>query len=197
MASTDTLHLIGVTAGEGTRAVVQRNDLPPVEVAWGTLHDAQSQPDEELSFVYGWLMGEFCRAEHAQRRGEAWVSPRLTVAEVVAQCRASIEAERAEAVRVAAEEQRRRDRRRAADAREQELASVEAARRETGADDPWWPIPSWEVPARARFSTPRRNQGQIVEVSYGDFGASEADDDAPYMHIADASDRTSEYYRRR
>jgi hypothetical protein len=44
-----------------------------------------------------------------------------------------------------------------------------------------------EIPAGVRFDTPRSNQGQIVEVSYGGFGAAEHDDGDPYMRRTDTS----------
>lgn len=86
------------------------------------------------------------------------------------------------------------DRRRQRDA---EVQRVEAERRETEADDPWWPIPSWEVPEGVRFDTPRRNQGQIVEVSFGTFDRAEADSIDPYMAVTDHSDGSHRTYKRR
>jgi len=95
------------------------------------------------------------------------------------------------------EKQRQReaeDRRRQQDA---EVRRVEAERREMDAEDPWWPIPSWEVPAGVRFDVPRRNQGQIVEVSFGTFGRAEADSIDPYMRVTDHSDGQRRTYKRR
>jgi len=95
------------------------------------------------------------------------------------------------------DEQRQQDaevRRRQQDA---EVRRVEAERREMEADDPWWPIPSWEVPEAVRFDTPRRNQGQIVQVSFGTFGAAEADTVDPYMRVTDHSDGQRRTYKRR
>lgn len=52
-----------------------------------------------------------------------------------------------------------------------------------------------DIPAGVQFTTPRRNQGQIVEVSYGGFGRSEFGFGDPYRHRIDRSDGSSEYAR--
>ena len=51
-----------------------------------------------------------------------------------------------------------------------------------------------DIPANVRFDTPRRNMGQIVEVSYGGFGAAEHDDGDPYMRVTDRSAGTTEFF---
>jgi len=61
-------------------------------------------------------------------------------------------------------------------------------------------IPESAIPAGVRFDTPRRNQGQIVEYSFGGFSRAEHDDGAPYMRVTDASLRADDpsrvcYYR--
>ena len=56
-----------------------------------------------------------------------------------------------------------------------------------------------QIPAGVRFDTPRRNQGQIVEVSYGTFGRYEAGAGDPYKRCIDHSEgglATASYYRR-
>ncbi len=52
-------------------------------------------------------------------------------------------------------------------------------------------------PPVKRWDTPRRNQGQIVTVSYGEphHAASEHCHGATYQRVFDASDRSVEYYR--
>lgn len=54
-----------------------------------------------------------------------------------------------------------------------------------------------EIPD-VRWDTPRRHQGQIVEVSYASWPRSsrEADVLDPYKRVIDHSDGTVEYYRR-
>lgn len=54
-----------------------------------------------------------------------------------------------------------------------------------------------EVPSNVRFDTPRRNQGQIVVVSYGGYGRSEHDVGDDYKRVTDLSDNSVEYYRLR
>lgn len=44
-----------------------------------------------------------------------------------------------------------------------------------------------DIPAGVRWTTPRRNQGQIVTVSYGGFGKGEMDEGDPYMSRQNAS----------
>jgi len=86
------------------------------------------------------------------------------------------------------------DRQDAADrraAREREIRQVAAERKETAAGDPWWPIPAWEVPEGIRFSTLGRDQGQIVEVSYGTFSRAEAGPDDRYQRVTASATRRS------
>ena len=53
-----------------------------------------------------------------------------------------------------------------------------------------------EVPSGVRWAVPRKNQGQIVEVAYGDLG-SEPEAGDPWMRIVDSSERgPPTYYRR-
>lgn len=54
-----------------------------------------------------------------------------------------------------------------------------------------------DIPSGVRFDTPRVNQGQIVTTSYGGFDRSEHDHGDPYMRIADAGDRTEQYFVRK
>ena len=94
------------------------------------------------------------------------------------------------------------DRQDAADrraAREREIRQGAAERKETAADDPWWPIPAWEVPEGIRFNTLGRDQGQIVEVSYGTFSRAEAGPDDRYQRVTDFSDAPirAHFYKRR
>lgn len=53
-----------------------------------------------------------------------------------------------------------------------------------------------EIPEGVRFDVPRQNQGQIVEVAYGDFGRAENGIGDPWKRVTDASDRSVTYYRR-
>jgi len=48
-------------------------------------------------------------------------------------------------------------------------------------------IDTAQIPAKVRFDIPRRHQGQIIEVAYGDFGRSEADHGSPYKRVTDTS----------
>ena len=57
-------------------------------------------------------------------------------------------------------------------------------------------ISASEIPDRVRFDTPRRNQGQIVTVSYGGVGRGEHGPGDLYKRVTDASNRTTTYYRR-
>ena len=187
------VQLIAVRSGVAT---VQKDNEAPVEMTWSLLHEAQQQVGA-AGYVYRWLMHEFCRCEYEQRQGKLWQSPRREVEELVADLRAQDARAAAEAEAARREEQRRQDaedRRRQRDA---EVRRVEAERRETRADDPWWPIPSWEVPEGVRFDTPGRNQGQIVEVGFGTFGRAEAGSIDPYMNVTDHSDGSSRTYKRR
>lgn len=52
-----------------------------------------------------------------------------------------------------------------------------------------------EIPIGIRWDTPRHNQGQMVEVSYGTFGRGEAGSGDPYKRIEDRTDRTVTYWR--
>jgi hypothetical protein len=177
-------------------AVVRQDEQPAVEMSWGLLHEAQDQ-DGPAGLVYRWLMVEFVRCEYEQRQGRAWRSPAREVGEIVRDLRAR-DAREAAAVETA---RREREGRQAAEAarreRGREAARVEAERCRTAANDPWWPIPSWEVPERVRFDVPRRNQGQIVEVSYGTFGRAEADGNGPYMSVTDHGNGERRTYRRK
>lgn len=60
-------------------------------------------------------------------------------------------------------------------------------------------IPESEVPSKARFDTPRRNQGQIVEVAYADWPpqAGEAGPGSKYRMTVDRSDGRVWYAVRR
>lgn len=187
------VQLIAVRSGVAT---VQKDNEAPVEMTWSLLYAAQQQ-DGAAGYVYRWLMHEFCRCEYSQRQGRAWQSPRREVDEIVATLRAQDAREAAEAEAARRERRERQDAEDRRRAREQEVRRVEAERRETKADDPWWPIPSWEVPVGVRFDTPGRNQGQIVEVSFGTFGRSEAGSTDPYMNVTDRSDGSSRTYKRR
>lgn len=188
-----TVQLIGVADGVAT---VQRDELPAVEMTWSLLHEAQRQ-DGTAGAVYRWLMAEYCRCEYEQRQGRPWTSPRRDVEEIARTLRAADASADAERLARRQQEQAHEERERRKEAARQDRYRVEDERMRTPADSPWWPILRSEIPAGVRFDTPRRNQGQIVEVSYGDFGASEADDDAPYMRVYDHSDRTCDLYRRR
>jgi hypothetical protein len=63
-------------------------------------------------------------------------------------------------------------------------------------------VPASEVPGNLIWVTPRRNQNQIVEVSYSTGiparrGVNyEADEGSPWMRELDHSDRITVYYRR-
>lgn len=183
------VQLVGISP-EG--AIVQRDDQPPVTMSWSLLHEAQQQIGI-VGGVYQWLMREYCRASYAQKNGLPWSSPRRSVADIAAELQLLVardkqkEKEEAErSVREAKEE-----------AIQAETQRVSAERKDTASTDPWWPIPGWEIPDGVRFDTPGRNQGQIVEVAYGDFGRGEASDDSPYMRILDRSGPDRRYYRRR
>lgn len=187
-----TVQLVGVRSGV---AIVQRDDDVPVEMTWGCLHEAQYQ-EGVIGYVYRWLLMEFCRCEYEQRQGRSWQSPRLEIGEIERRLREkdaheAIEAETARQKRLAKLEEQERQRE-----RERELSYVRQQRQMTGPDSHWWPIPYWEVPQEVRFDTPRRNQGQIVEVSFGTFGRAEADDGDPYMKITDHSDGSVSCYKR-
>lgn len=53
-----------------------------------------------------------------------------------------------------------------------------------------------DIPDGVRFDVPRRNQGQIIEVAYGDFGRSPNDNGDPWKRVVDRSDGSVQYYRR-
>lgn len=63
-------------------------------------------------------------------------------------------------------------------------------------------IPASEVPAGIIWTTPRRHQGQAVEVSYsrgipaGKAADMEADEGAPYMRVTDHASGLTTYSRR-
>ena len=53
-----------------------------------------------------------------------------------------------------------------------------------------------DVPAGVRFDTPRRHQGQAVEVQYGGFERAEHDSGAPWKRIVErALGGKATYYR--
>lgn len=79
-----TVQLVDVREGI---AAVQRDDLPPVELTWALLHEAQQQHGP-AGYVYRWLMQEYCRCEYQARQGQPWTSPRREVAEIVASLQA-------------------------------------------------------------------------------------------------------------
>lgn len=59
------------------------------------------------------------------------------------------------------------------------------------------PIPESEVPDGLRFWTPKRNEGQMVQVSYAEPGQrSEPDEGAMYRRTVDLSTRLTTYSRR-
>lgn len=189
-----TIQMVSIeTAGAG---VFQLDQEQPICMTWGQLHESQQQ-DGAAGYVYRWLMGEYCRCEFRQRNGEEWTSPRREIDDIVsdmlgrdAQSEAArIESEH-EAQRAAMIEAERRE-------HDAELARVANERNAIEPNDPWWPIPHWEVPTRVRFDTPGHLQGQIVEVSYGTFGRDEACTLDPYKNVLDHSDRSSRTYRRR
>lgn len=188
-----TVQLVEVT---DRAARVRKDDEPPVEMTWGMLHEAQQQ-DGPAGYVYRWLMHEYCRCEYEQRQGRPWQSPRRDVAEIVAGLQARDAREAAEADGARRERLARQDAERRRRERQEETWRVNAERARTDADDPWWPVPEWEVPPGVRFDTPGRNQGQIVEVMYGTFGRGEAGSCDPYMLIVDHSDRSRRCYKRR
>lgn len=188
-----TVQLVGV---RGQTAVVQKDTEPPVELTWGLLHEAQHQEDV-LGYVYRWLMNEFCRCEYEQRNGRPWQSPRRTVEEIAAAMKAQDEREKAETRALLLKRARQQEAEARASLELAELRRVEAERRETPTNSPWEPIPSWQVPDGIRFDTLARDQGQIVEYSYGIFGATEAGSCDPYMRIIDHSDGSYMFYKRR
>lgn len=57
------------------------------------------------------------------------------------------------------------------------------------------PCSEADIPEGIRFDTPRSNQGQMVEVSYGTFGRAEAGPGDPYERDIDHADGTVEYFR--
>lgn len=50
------------------------------------------------------------------------------------------------------------------------------------------------IPQGVRFDVPRRNQGQFIEVAYGDFGHSPNDDGDPWKRVRDELGNVR-YYR--
>jgi hypothetical protein len=185
---------IQLTAVRAGVAVVRRDDGPPVEMSWSLLHEAQQQAGP-AGYVYRWLMREFVRYEYEQRQGRPWQSPAREVGEIVRDLRARDAREAAAVEAARAEREGRQDAEGRRLERERERERVEAERRT--ADGPWLPIPSWEVPEGVRFDTPRRNQGQIVEVAYGTLGRAEAGSCDPYMEVIDRSSGERRTYRRK
>lgn len=51
----------------------------------------------------------------------------------------------------------------------------------------WRPVERQAIPGDIHWDTPRRNQGQIIEVSYGTFGRGEADEGDLYRRTIDHS----------
>lgn len=49
------------------------------------------------------------------------------------------------------------------------------------------PCAAHEIPAKVRFDVPGQNQGQIIEVAYGGFGAAEHGDGDDYKRVHDRS----------
>ena len=188
-----TVQLVGVRDGIAT---IQKDSEPAVEVTWTVLHLAQQQEDN-LGRVYRWLMREFCRCEHLQRQGIGWQSPRRDVAAIAQEMRQEEEQAQRAANRAALARLERESREQAERERREEILRVAAERQQTDADDPWYPIPAWEVPGNVRFDTLRHDQGQIVERSYGTFGRAEAGSCDPYMRLIDHSDSSIAFYRRR
>lgn len=54
-----------------------------------------------------------------------------------------------------------------------------------------------DVPDNVRFDTPRRHQGQIIEIQYGGFSRYEHDEGDPYKRVIDHSVGGSKTYYRR
>lgn len=174
-------------------ATARMDDDAPVAIKLGVLRDAALQGGV-AGHVYRWLASEYVRCSRLQDQGKPWRSPRREISEIMddpggrdayaeeARQRDRLPRSRQPVVdEPSIEEVRRRE-------RLAESLRVAAEQRETDAADPWWPIPSWEVPAGVRLDTPGQNQGQIVEVSYGTFGRAEACDLDPYMAITDHGD---------
>lgn len=137
---------------------------------------AEHQSDDNMANLYWWL--------HRQALAADAGAVKLPVTVTVEQATAERNRHMAEA--------------KEADRRAAEDKSVSAERSRTAATDCWWPIPYYEVPTGMRFDTPRIRQGQIVEVSFGTFGRSEASESSSeYMRISDGSDGSVRYYRRR
>ena len=205
-AGDSTIQLIGIRL-DGLRAfaVVQRDDLPPIEMDWSLLHEAQQQ-EAPAGCVYAFLMREYTRAEYRQRNGKTWTSPRRTIREiaeeVIGKAKAKYEAETisrtAAAVRqveIAAQSAKE-------SARNLEQKRVAEARKYLDPLDPWYPIHSWDIPDRLRFDVLRHDSGQIVEVAYGTFSRGEAGPSDGWMRAEDRSEypnspRRVRYYRRR
>jgi len=58
-------------------------------------------------------------------------------------------------------------------------------------------VKATDIPEGVRFCVPGQNQGQIVEVAYGDFGRAEPGVGDPWMRITDRSEvGPPTYYRR-
>lgn len=187
------VQLVGVRPGV---AIVQKDNETAVEITWKLLYEAQQQ-DGLAGYVYRWIMREYCRCEYEQRRDRPWRSPRREAEEIATELRNqdAREASQAEALQEEKEQKKRIEE--YLRQRDEEERRVKIERQQVEVDDPWWPIPWWEVPEGIRFDTPGRNQGQIVEVSYGTFGRYEAGSTDPYMMVTDYSDGSSRTYKRR
>lgn len=191
-ASSNTVQLVAVMVGVAT---VQCGDGSVIEVPWSVLHDAQHQ-EGPLGYVYGWLLKEYSRCEYLERQGQDWQSPRRTIVAIIEEEVARKEQEARAAAAARDTDQKIREKEEREQSRRKEIAQVNAERRATTPDAEWWPIPSWEVPAEIRFDVPARNQGQIVEVSYGTFDRGEAGSADPYMQVHDHSDGSHRIYKR-
>lgn len=53
-----------------------------------------------------------------------------------------------------------------------------------------------DIPEGITFHVLRRDQGQIIEVAWGDYGRAEHGPGDPYKRITDRSNRSVRYYRR-
>jgi hypothetical protein len=56
-------------------------------------------------------------------------------------------------------------------------------------------IDETQVPDGVRFDVPRRNQGQMIEVAYGGFGAGPWDDGDLYKRVKDRTAPTTRFYQ--
>ena len=194
-AGESTIQLIGIRL-DGFRAfaIVQRDDLPPAELTWSLLHEAQQQ-EAPAGCVYSWLMREYTRAEYRQRNGKPWTSPRRTIREIVTEeiGKANSDAvARTAAVVRQAEIMAKGDRE---FARKLEAARVAYERTGLSPSEPWYPVHSWEIPDRLRFDTLPADAGQTVEVSYGTFSRAQAGASDEWKRIEDRSEFPNSQYR--